>query len=211
MVIGMVYVAASLLLVANMIAWLSTFVTLPGNWIVLFFAVLYAYFLPADYDPRVSWTVVVLIAVLAIAGELIEFLAGAAGAAKHGGSRWGIGFSLVGAFVGSILGAITLSVVPVIGTMVGALLGGALGAFGGAWLGEQHTDKTDQQRWEISKGAFFGRIFGTVGKLAWGSLMVALVTIDSFFDLSPRPKAVVSGAAVAPHIEVGSPTIPGIQ
>ncbi|MBI1249259.1 DUF456 family protein [bacterium] len=207
----MVYLAASLLLIANMIAWVSTFVTLPGNWFVLLFAVLYAYFLPANYDPRLSWTIVVVIAVLAILGELIEFVAGAAGAAKHGGSRWGMLFSLVGAFVGSIFGAIMLSVIPILGTMAGALLGGALGAFGGAWLGEHLTDKTDQERWEIGKGAFVGRILGTVGKLAIGALMVALVTIDSFFDLSARPKPVDSAGMATPHIEMISRALPDIQ
>ncbi|MEW4452529.1 DUF456 domain-containing protein [Bremerella sp. JC817] len=183
----MVYVAATLLLLANMTAWVSTLITLPGNWILLLFTFLYAFFLPAEYYPRVSWTVVIVMAVLAILGEVLEFLAGAAGAAKQGGSRWGIVLSLVGAFVGSLTGAIMLSFVPVIGTMIGALLGGALGAFGGAWAGEHNTAKTHEERWAIGKGAFVGRIMGTVGKLAVGIIMLVLVTLDSFFDLSARP------------------------
>ncbi|GAA4427501.1 DUF456 domain-containing protein [Bremerella cremea] len=183
----MVYVAATLLLLANMTAWVSTLITLPGNWILLLFTFLYAYFLPAEYYPRVSWTVVIVMAVLAILGEVLEFLAGAAGAAKQGGSRWGIVLSLVGAFVGSLTGAIMLSFVPVIGTMIGALLGGALGAFGGAWAGEHSSEKTHEERWAIGKGAFVGRIMGTVGKLAVGVIMLVLVTLDSFFDLSARP------------------------
>lgn len=183
----MVYVAASLLLISNLVAWASTLITLPGNWILLAFTILYAYFLPAEYYPRVSWTVVIVVAVLALLGELIEFLAGAAGAAKQGGSKLGIFLSLVGAFLGSLGGAISFSFIPVLGTMIGAVLGGALGAFGGAWLGEHNSQKTREERFEIGKGAFIGRILGTVGKLAMGVIMLVVVTIDSFVDMRDHP------------------------
>ncbi len=183
----MVYVAATLLMFANMAAWFSTLFTLPGNWILLACTILYAYFLPADYYPRISWHVVILVAVIALLGELIEFLAGAAGAAKQGGSKLGIFLSLVGAFFGSLGGAILLSFIPLIGTMIGALLGGALGAFGGAWLGEHNTEKTSEERYAIGKGAFIGRILGTVGKLSMGIIMLVVVTLDSFLDMSGAP------------------------
>ena len=183
----MAYVAASLLLIANMAAWASTLITLPGNWILLTLTILYAYFLPADYYPRISWTVVIVVALIALLGELIEFLAGAAGAAKQGGSKLGIFLSLVGAFLGSIGGAIGFSFIPVLGTMIGAVLGGALGAFGGAWLGEHNSQKTKEERFEIGKGAFIGRILGTVGKLAMGVIMLVVITIDSFVDFGGRP------------------------
>lgn len=183
----MAYVAACLLLIFNLVAWASTLITLPGNWILLGFTILYAYFLPADTYPRVSWTVVIVVAVIALLGELIEFLAGAAGAAKQGGSKLGIFLSLVGAFLGSIAGAISFSFIPVLGTMIGAVLGGALGAFGGAWLGEHKSEKTREERFAIGKGAFIGRILGTVGKLAMGMIMLVVVTLDSFFDMGDHP------------------------
>ncbi len=183
----MVYVAAVLLMLVNAFAWLTTFITLPGNWILLLCTALYAYFLPAGYFPRVSWTVVIVIAVLAVIGEVVEFLAGAAGAAKQGGSRWGVFLSLVGAFIGSLTGAILLSFIPILGTMIGALLGGALGAFGGAWLGEHNSEKTHDERMKIGQGAFMGRILGTVGKLVVGVIMLVLVTLDSFFDMKKEP------------------------
>lgn len=184
----MVYVAATLLMLANMAAWVTTLFTLPGNWILLGLTVLYAYFLPADYYPRVSWTVVLVVAAIAVLGEIIEFLAGAAGAAKQGGSKLGIFLSLVGAFLGSLGGAIFLSFIPLIGTMAGALLGGALGAFGGAWLGEYNTEKTSEERFAIGKGAFIGRILGTVGKLSMGVIMLVIVTLDSFLDMKGYPQ-----------------------
>ncbi|PQO36174.1 DUF456 domain-containing protein [Bremerella cremea] len=184
----MVYVAALLLMFANLAAWVSTLFTLPGNWILLAFTILYAYFLPADYFPRISWTVVIFVAVIALIGELIEFLAGAAGAAKQGGSKLGIFLSLVGAFIGSLGGAIFLSFIPLIGTMVGALLGGAFGAFAGAWLGEHNTQKTSEERFNIGKGAFIGRILGTVGKLSMGVIMLVVVTLDSFLDMKGYPQ-----------------------
>jgi len=202
----MVYAAAVLLMLVNAFAWMTTFITLPGNWILLLITALYAYFLPAGYFPRVSWTVVIVVAVLALVGELVEFLAGAAGAAKQGGSRWGVFLSLVGAFAGSLTGAILLSFIPILGTMIGALLGGALGAFGGAWLGEHNSEKTREERMAIGQGAFIGKILGTVGKLIVGVIMLVLVTLDSFFDLKqePIPEQITTEAEVSYFLNLKS-------
>jgi uncharacterized protein YqgC (DUF456 family) len=180
----MAYLLAALLLIANLTAWASTFFTLPGNWLIVLFAALYAWLLPEKYDPRLGWVVVGASVVLAIAGELAELLAGAAGAAKQGGSRRGMVLSLVLAFVGSIVGAAIGVPVPVIGLLLGALAGGAVGAFLGAYLGELWAGRRHADRLEIGAGAVAGRMLGTVGKLAIGLVMVAIITVDSFFDLS---------------------------
>ncbi len=178
----MVYVWAVILLLANTGAWLATVFTLPGNWFLFAFTLLYALFLPEEMTPRVSLTVVVIVGVLAVLGEVVEFVAGAAGAAQQGGSRRGVVLAIVGAFVGSILGAIFTIPIPILGPIIGALGGGALGSFVGAWLGEHGNERTHEERWQIGKGAFYGRLWGTAGKMAIGAIMLALVTLDSFFD-----------------------------
>ncbi|WP_166820424.1 DUF456 domain-containing protein [Thalassoroseus pseudoceratinae] len=184
----MVYLWAVLLLVANLIAWVSTAFGLPGNWLIVLFTALYAYLQPVGQTPHVSWTVVIAILILAAIGEIVEFLAGAAGAAKQGGSRRGIIFSIVGTIVGSILGATVGIPIPVIGPIIGAVGGGAGGAFAGAYLGESSLERTTTERLAIGKGAMIGRLLGTASKLIVGVVMVIAVGFDSFLDLKQPPE-----------------------
>jgi uncharacterized protein len=183
----MVYVWAVLLLLGNGLAWISTAFTLPGNWLIVIFTALYAYFLPEHLAPRVSWTIVGVVLGLAVLGEVVEFIAGAAGAAQQGGSRKGIVLAIAGAFLGSLAGAAIAAPIPIIGPVLGALGGGAAGAFAGAYLGESGTNRPHAERVAIGKGAFVGRLLGTAGKMVIGILMLVLVTLDSLFDFAPTP------------------------
>ena len=178
------YLLAAVLLVANLAAWISTFFTLPGNWVILLLAALYAWLLPADLDPRLSWWVVGAAGLLALLGEVVELFAGAAGAKKQGGSKRGMALSLVLTFVGSLAGAAIGSPVPVIGLLIGALAGAGAGAFAGAYLGEWWAGRQHRERVDIGAGALVGRMLGTVGKLALGIAMIVIITFDSFIDLS---------------------------
>ncbi len=119
---------------------------------------------------------------LAVLGEVVEFAAGAAGAAKSGGSRRGMLLSVVGAMAGSIGGAIlgTAIPVPVVGNLIGAICGGAAGAFGGAYLGEYWKGKDERERLAVGTAAMVGRVLGTVGKLGMGAIMVVITAIDAF-------------------------------
>lgn len=148
---------------------------------MLLFSGVYFYFLPVDYQPRVTLWVIVVLAVLAALGEIIEFAAGAAGAAKQGGSRRGMAAAILGAFVGSLMGAIVGVPIPILGSVIAAVLGGAIGAFVGAYVGEK--DRLHHERIAIGRGALIGRLLGTVGKLAVGTIMLVIVTADSYFDL----------------------------
>src|SRR6516225_5260304 len=96
------YLVAIALIVLSCLAWLSTLLTLPGNWIVVGLAALFAWWFPAEAGRGIAWTTVGVAAALAAVGELIEFVAGAAGAAKHGASRRAVALSLVGAMAGSL-------------------------------------------------------------------------------------------------------------
>ena len=183
----MVYVWALLLFLGNILAWISTAFALPGNWLIVAFAALYASFLPEDIDPRVSWTAVLVVLALAVVGEIVEFLAGAAGAAKQGGSRRGVVLSVVGAVVGSLAGAAIASPIPIVGPLIGAVGGGALGAFAGAYQGEADIGRPHAERVAIGKGALVGRLLGTAGKLIIGAVMVVIITLDSLFDFAPPP------------------------
>ena len=172
--------------------WVANVFTLPGNWLIVGLAAAFAYFLPPDeYGRGFGWITVFVLVLLATLGEVIEFAAGAAGAAKHGASRRAMLLAMAGAAVGSVTGAAVGIPVPVIGSLVAAVGGGAAGAFGGAYLGEMWKGKFHPERTAVSKGALVGRLFGTVGKLAAGAAMVALLGVMTFWpaDVGKLPAA----------------------
>jgi uncharacterized protein YqgC (DUF456 family) len=162
-------------------AWLTTLFTLPGNWLVVALAAGFAWLFEPEAGRGISWTVVGVALALAAVGEVIEFAAGAAGAAKQGASRRAVLLALVGAMLGSIAGIFVGTPVPVIGSFIMALLGGAGGAFAGAYLGEMWKGRTEDERIAAGQGAFVGKIWGTLGKLACGAVIVAVVTVDALF------------------------------
>ncbi len=129
MVAWVYYLWALLLVLACGAAWLTSLVTLPGNWFILGFAALFAWLLPLADGRGVSWKTVAVLAGLAVLGEIIEFAAGAAGAAKQGASKRGVALAMVGAVVGSVLGLMVGLPIPILGPFVMALAGGAAGAF----------------------------------------------------------------------------------
>lgn len=175
------YLWGLLLVFSCAIAWLLNVTTLPGNWLVLALASLFAW-VTTDQDGRgISWTTIAVLFGLAILGELIEFVAGAAGAAKQGASRRAILLSMLCAVVGSLLGLGLGAPIPVIGSFTLAVLGGAAGAFVGAYLGEAWKGHDEPQRVAAGRGAFVGRIWGTLGKLAVGAAMLVIVAYDVFF------------------------------
>ena len=175
------YIWALLLVAACAVGWLLSLVALPGNWVVLGLAAVFAWLFPENESGRgMTWLTVGALAVLAVIGEIVEFAAGEAGAAKQGASRRGVALSIVGAMVGSIAGLAIGTPIPVLGSFVMALLGGAAGAFAGAYLGEAWKGRPEDERMAAGRGAFAGRIWGTIGKLVVGVIMLAIVAWDAF-------------------------------
>jgi uncharacterized protein YqgC (DUF456 family) len=175
------YVWALLLVAACAVGWLLSLVALPGNWVVLGLAAIFAWLFPENETGHgMTWLTVGALAVLAVIGEIVEFAAGAAGAAKQGASRRGVALSIIGAMGGSIAGLAIGTPIPILGSFVMALLGGAAGAFAGAYLGEAWKGRPEDERRAAGRGAFAGRIWGTVGKLAVGVIMLAIVAWDAF-------------------------------
>ena len=81
------YTLAVLLVVLNLCALATNFLTLPGNWFIVLLTLLFALFVrPASGGGIGLWTAGTVFG-LAVLGEVIELAAGAAGAAKSGGSR----------------------------------------------------------------------------------------------------------------------------
>ncbi len=174
-----------LLLLGNIGAWIGTVFGLPGNWLIVGLAALYVYFLPepptVGSSVGLSWIFVAVLGALALAGELIEFLGGAAKARQSGASRRSMVLSLIGAIVGSVLGAVIGAPLGLIGGVLLAVVGGGGGAFGGTYVGEMWKGRPARERFAISRAALFGRLFGTAGKLVVGVVMVTLTTLATFY------------------------------
>lgn len=164
--------------IAGLICVLLVAIGLPGVWLMLLFALVIeladGLYLAPERQPTFSWGVLLAALLLAIAGELLEFIASALGA-KHGGaSRRGMIASVVGAMLGGIAGTVLLPI-PVVGSIAGAVAGAA----GGAMLGEiSREGATLRDTLKPAQGAAIGRLLGTLGKLpcaaaAWVVLVVA--------------------------------------
>lgn len=178
------YTLAVLFVIVNIAALATNLITFPGNWIIVVVTLLFAWLVKHPSATGVNWWVVGVVFGLALLGEVVEFAAGAAGAAKSGGSRRGMLLSVAGAMLGSIVGAFlgTAIPVPLVGNLIGAVTGGACGAFGGAYLGEYWKGKSENERLAIGSAAMVGRVLGTVGKLGIGAIMVVVTTVDAFYN-----------------------------
>jgi uncharacterized protein YqgC (DUF456 family) len=177
---ALAYYPAAIVLIALCIgAWSTSLFTLPGNWIVVALAAGFAWLFPEEQGHGVGWWTVGVAGALAVVGEVIEFAAGAAGAAKQGASKRAVALSLVGAIIGSVVGVMIGAPVPILGSFVMALLGGAGGAFAGAYVGEMWKGRTESERMAAGQGAFVGKIWGTLGKLASGAVAVAIIAVDA--------------------------------
>jgi uncharacterized protein YqgC (DUF456 family) len=165
-------------LVVIAVAWVLTLVNLPGNWLILIAACLFAYFMPlAGGRFDISGTAVAALAVMACVGELCEFAAGAWGTKRAGGSKRGAALAIVGSMVGALIGAGVGLPVPIVGPILGAIFFASLGALGGAMLGEHWKGRKLEESWQVGQGAFWGRMLGTLAKVTCGSAMVAIAAV----------------------------------
>ncbi len=178
--LGLLY--SFLFFVLAVFCWVFSFLGMPALWLLVLFAVLNSWLIPESYLVHVPWRGVFVLIVLGLCGELVEFLAGALGVGKLGGSRRAAVLSLVGSFLGAIVG-IFVSIpipIPLLGALVSSLLFSGLGAMGGAWLGEYWFGKDTKTGLKVGLAAFVGRIVGTIGKSIFGAVMVGVVLVLVF-------------------------------
>lgn len=168
---------AVLFVVILLVCLALTSLGMPGNWIMVAAAAVYAYLTPAAAVTHFGWPVVLALFLLAALGELIELVASALGVARGGGTRRGALLALGGSLAGAVVGLIVGLPIPVIGPLLAVLLFASLGAMGGAILGEQWAGRDLAASWRIGKAAFWGRLFGTLGKTLCGAIMVVVATI----------------------------------
>ncbi|MEZ6096390.1 MAG: DUF456 domain-containing protein [Pirellulaceae bacterium] len=157
--------------------WVGNFLGLPALWAIVMFGVIDAWLIPEDWLVHMPWWSVVTLVALALIGELVEFIAGALGVGKLGGSKRSAALALGGSMVGALIG-LFVSIpfpIPFVGALVGSLLFSGLGAMAGAWIGEHWVGRDVKTGMKVGLAAFVGRILGTIGKSIAGAVMVAVV------------------------------------
>ena len=137
----------------------------------------YVWLGPTEGRAAIGGTTLVISFVLALAGETIEFAAGALGAQRAGAGRRATTFAMLGSIIGAIAGAAIGLPVPVVGSVLAAMLFGGLGATAGAMYGHWSDGKPWKESWTIGHAAFWGRTFGTLGKMLTGLLIVVAVIL----------------------------------
>lgn len=179
----MIYVWLTLFVLLVLLFWGLNLVGLPGNWLIVASAVLWIFVGPAQY--QFHWGVPVALTVLAIIGELIEFLTSVLGTKTLGGSNRGATLSVIGSIVGGVLGGIfgIPFPIPLVGILIGSILFAGIGAWIGTTLGEKWVGKPMTESVKIGAVAFVGRLLGTAGKLMVGSTMVVLAIAAPFVPI----------------------------
>lgn len=174
----MVYVLAAALTLVNA-GWLLLVVLgLPGNWLMVLgtLAVAWWQWEAVVGQPMIGVPVLVTIVVLALLGEISEFLAGVAGSKAAGGTRRGAVGALVGALIGGIVGTFIIPV-PVLGSLAGTCLGAAVGAWGLELSGGRSLRAAACS----GAGAGVGRFVGTLAKLVAGVAIWVVTAIAAFW------------------------------
>jgi uncharacterized protein YqgC (DUF456 family) len=166
-----------LLLLVLALSWCLTLFSLPGNWLIVLAAAVYASLTISDGEPEIGWVTVAVLAGLATAGEVLEFAAGAFGTSRAGGSKRGALLAIAGAVIGSGVGAMVGLPIPVVGSIVGVLLFASLGAMTGAIVGESWKGRTLDESIEVGQAAFWARLAGTLAKIGIGTAMVLVAAL----------------------------------
>jgi uncharacterized protein len=169
---AMVYGSAVVLTLLNLGCWVGILFNLPGTWLMVLVTAVGKWWQPGYV--RVSWPVLGVAAGLAVLGEVSEFVLGAAGSRRAGGSTRAAALAMVGSLSGGILG--TALPVPLVGTLIGA----CLGALAGSLLGDLWAGRPLFPSVAAGWGAAVGRFWGTVSKLAIGAMIVVVLALAAF-------------------------------
>ena len=132
---------------------------LPGTWLMLGIAAVYS----AMTQDSIGWVTIMLVGVIAVIAEVLEFMLASRFTRKYGGSKragWG-------AIIGGIVGAFVGLPVPLIGSMLGAFVG----AFAGAFVFERLGGTSYGSSTKVATGALLGRAAASAMKVGFGFVM----------------------------------------
>lgn len=178
----MVWVYYLLLFALDLGGIVLVMLTLPGLWLMLGAAAVYALLTHGQF---LGWRTLIVLLVLTVGSELGELYLGGAEAKKAGASRAG----MVGGVIGAILGGIFLTALLPVFAPLNAVLGICLGSFVGAFGVEMLLGQNLMASIKIGFGAAKGRLFGIVGKVAVALFMLLLTLWTAFPHVHAAPPA----------------------
>lgn len=155
--------AYALLVLAQVAGLLLIPFGLPGTWLQVLGLVGYGF--ATDFR-TVDAVPIVIVLVLAVIGEVVEFTLGGRYARKYGGSKRAAWGAILGGIVGAVIG------VPVF--LIGSVIGAFVGAFAGAALLELTHSPDHRAALRVGWGAFVGRLVATAAKSAVGAAIAAV-------------------------------------
>lgn len=158
------YVVLAFYLLVSLAGLVSLIFGLPGNFVILGASLLFGWY---GGFQEITVKIIIILIVLALAGELIEFLLGIAGSKKYESSNRAIVGSIIFGIIGAVLGAPFFF-------GIGAVVGALAGAFAGAIIVELSQGKKMDEALKSGWGAFIGRVAGTISKGAVGIAMIAV-------------------------------------
>lgn len=141
---------------------------LPGTIIILVDVIIYSLI---TGSAKIGGGTIIVLMIITLIAEALDFILGAAGAKKFGSSKKGIASSLVGGIIGAILMAPFLFG---LGSVIGAFVGG----FAGAFLVELAERKKLQPAVRAGFGALLGRVAGVTSKGFFAVVMI-VITLSS--------------------------------
>ena len=145
-------------------------VTLPGLWVMTAAAAIFSL---APHEQRLGHKTLIILVILSVIGEILEFTAGGAAARRAGGGRRAAVGALLGGIAGGIVGSFLL---PLVLTIVGICIGSFVGAAAFELIGGGEPIQSLQVGWGAAKGRFVGVLL----KLAIGIVMAILILITAF-------------------------------
>ncbi len=144
---------------------------LPGTVIILIAVIIYAL---ATGFSKIGFGTVLILILITLVAESLEFFLGMAGAQRLGASRRGIIASVIGGIIGAaIMTPFLLG--------LGIIVGSFIGAFAGAFVAEYAAQRRLKPAARASYGALLGRLAGVVAKgfCAVTMIVIALMKIYS--------------------------------
>ncbi len=186
-----------LLLILMLTGLFLNILGLPGLWLIVLSYIVYA--VVTGWNIYVGLPSIIVVLLLALGAELVEFLAGAAGSHAAGGRKRGMLGAIVGGIIGGIVGTGVIPI-PIVGTVIGACAGAFIGAFA-----LEYTDKGADHAMRVGIGAAKGRFWGILWKSAFGILMF-LVAAFAGLPMSDGPA--ITPANTLPPTTASSTTLP---
>jgi uncharacterized protein YqgC (DUF456 family) len=132
---------------------------IPGSPLILLGAFIYAWY--TDFLV-VTWGTLVILLLLTVLSQILDYLASILGAKKFGASRWGMS----GAFLGGIIGLFS-----------GGILGILIGPFIGALLLELLHGQDLPASLKIGLGTLVGFLGGAIGKIIIALTMIGIFLV----------------------------------